>query len=121
MNPRTARKLLTEERERLEGLLEGLGQETEGDWSGAEVSLTDQHPADVGTERFERDKDISILNGIEGELTDVKHALHRLDEGGYGTCEACGRPISADRLRARPGARFCIEDQALAERELRSA
>lgn len=121
MNPRTARKLLNDERKRLVGLLHGLGQDSEVDRSGAEVSLTDQHPADAGTERFERDKDISILNGIEGELADVVHALRRLDEKTYGRCEACGRPILEERLRARPAARFCVEDQARVERDLRPA
>ena len=121
MNRATARKLLSDEKKRLQGLLETLGADADEDWSGSEVSMTDQHPADLGTERFERDKDMSIRTGIEAELGDVVHALRRLEEGGYGTCEACGRPIAEARLKARPAARFCVEDQARAERDLRSA
>jgi DnaK suppressor protein len=64
---------------------------------------------------------MSIRSGLEAELAEVLHAMRRLEEGGYGVCEACGRPIAADRLRARPAARFCVEDQARAERALRTA
>ena len=58
---------------------------------------------------------LSILEGIEAELTDVEHALQRLDEGTYGTCEACGKPIDEERLAARPATRLCLEDQERAE------
>jgi len=44
-------------------------------------------------------------------------AAHRLDRGTYGTCQACGRPIGDERLEALPATRFCVEDQAKAERE----
>ncbi|MDQ3107930.1 MAG: TraR/DksA C4-type zinc finger protein [Actinomycetota bacterium] len=56
---------------------------------------------------------------MEGELADVEHALHRIDDGTYGTCEACGKPISDERLAALPATRFCVDDQVQAERELR--
>ena len=45
------------------------------------------------------------------------HALKRIDEGSYGTCEACGKAIGDDRLEALPAARFCLDDQHLAESE----
>jgi DnaK suppressor protein len=47
--------------------------------------------------------------------------LKRLDEGTYGVCEACGREIPVARLDARPEARFCVDDQAQAEREARAS
>ena len=52
---------------------------------------------------------------------DVEHALKRLDDGTYGTCEACGKPIDGGRLEAMPAARFCLDDQSTAEREIRSS
>ena len=97
---------------------EHLTTESESD-SVSELSGHAQHQADLGTETFNRERDLSILEHIEAELSDVEHALHRLDDGTYGSCEACGRPISADRLEAMPAARFCLDDQALAERETR--
>ena len=118
-----ARARLEEERERLGRLrddfvAEGLTSESE-DESLGELSHVDQHQADVGTETFNRERDLSILERVEAELDDVEHALRRLDDGTYGTCEACGRTIDAGRLEAVPAARFCLDDQATAEREVR--
>ncbi len=124
MDSDAARELLEQERGRLTSVREGLDAENPSDetenQSMSELSDVDQHQADVGTETFEREKDYSILERVEAELADVEHALHRLDDGTYGTCEACGRPIDEERLQAMPAARFCLDDQALAEREARA-
>lgn len=116
---------LDEERARLEGIRdgydeEGLTSESESE-NLAELSTADQHQADIGTETFERERDLSILEQVEAELADVEHALRRLDEGTYGTCEACGHPIGDERLEALPAARFCLADQARAEQDARAA
>lgn len=121
MESEQARGLLAQERERLQGLKEELDDvraESQED-SLQELSSYDQHQADVATETFDREKDLTILDSIEGELADVEHALRRLDAGTYGSCEACGRPIPDERLEALPATRFCLEDQAAAEREHR--
>lgn len=68
---------------------------------------------------FDRAGDASLLGQVEEELADVEHALARLDDGTYGTCEACGQPIDQVRLAARPEARLCRADQEAAEREAR--
>jgi len=120
-----ARAHLEQERTRLQSLRDGfhddgLTRESEND-SLAELSSVDQHQADVGTETFNRERDLSILERVEAELDDVEHALLRLDDGSYGTCEACGRPIDDGRLEAMPAARFCVEDQSMAEQEARAA
>lgn len=116
---------LDEERARLEGIREGYDEEgltSESESENlAELSTADQHQADIGTETFERERDLSILEQVEAELADVEHALRRLDEGSYGTCEACGQPIGDDRLEALPAARFCLADQARAEQDARAA
>jgi RNA polymerase-binding transcription factor DksA len=117
-----ARARLEDERVRLEEVresLDGLGEESERE-SLSELSGADQHQADIGTETFDREKDLSILEQVEAELADVAHALERLDDGTYGVCEACGKPIGDERLEALPAARFCVNDQALAEREVRT-
>jgi RNA polymerase-binding transcription factor DksA len=114
-----AHERLTEERERLEHVRAGfeaehLHDESE-DESTSELSHLAQHSADVATETFEREKDFSILEQVEAELADVERALRRLDEGTYGTCEACGGAIGDARLEAMPATRFCISHQAEAE------
>jgi RNA polymerase-binding protein DksA len=118
-----ARAALDGEKQRLEGIraeLDGVRGESQKD-SLEELSSYDQHQADVATETFDREKDLTILDSIEGELADIEHALQRLDDGTYGTCEACGRPIGDDRLEAMPATRFCVDDQAKAEDELRTS
>ena len=123
MNPDEARRRLEAERGRLQGVRETfddehLGDESESD-NVSELSSIDQHQADLGTETFEREKDLSILEQVDAELADVEHALHRLDDGTYGTCEVDGKPIPEERLEALPATRFCLEHQAEAERETR--
>jgi RNA polymerase-binding transcription factor DksA len=114
-----ARELLDAERTRLEQVRAGfdadhLHDESE-DESTSELSHLSQHQADIATETFEREKDFSILEQVEAELADVDRALRRLDDGTYGTCEACGEPIGDDRLEALPAARFCVIHQSQAE------
>ena len=110
---------LEEERSRLVAVRSGLDEENLTEESEqesfSELPSVDQHQADMGTETFEREKDLAILESIEAELTDVEHALRRLDEGSYGTCEACGRPIDEERLEALPATRLCRDDQQRAE------
>ena len=122
MDSDVARSRLEAERIRLEEVrsgFDGLNDESERE-NLSELSGADQHQADVGTETFEREKDLSILEQVEAELTDVARALERINDGTYGTCEACGQPIADERLEAVPAARFCLEDQAEAEREIRT-
>jgi len=108
-----ARQLIMSERERLESLVrereaEGIGTESETE-NIAELSSLDQHPGDIGTETFEREKDFSLLEQLEAEIGDLDAALRKVDEGTYGICEICGRPIEPERLEALPGTRTCIE------------
>jgi len=122
MDPDDARRRLLDEQTRLtetRGDLDDVSAESENE-SLSELSSIPQHQADVGTETFEREKDLSILEQVEAELADVEHALRRIDDGTYGTCEACSKPIDDSRLEAMPAARFCLEDQARAEIEARS-
>ena len=53
---------------------------------------------------------------IGADLEDVARAMRMLEKGTYGICEACGLPISPDRLDANPAARLCLEDQRKLER-----
>jgi len=121
MNDAKVRRLLEEERSRLEAvrhtlLLESL-EETQQE-STQELSSLDQHPADQGTETFEREKAQSIRIATEIQLTDVERALARLESGDYGVCEMCGKKIAEERLEARPAARYCVEDQTKVESQV---
>jgi DnaK suppressor protein len=119
MNKATARRRLEEERERLQGIADDLQRERDESVSdtGGELSSFDQHPGDSGTETFEMEKNVSLREQVDDELQEIEAALQRLERGAYGTCQACGRPIGDERLEAMPATRFCVEDQAKAERQ----
>ena len=124
MDTNQARRRLEEERTRLlrtrEGFQEG-GLEEGSQAAVGELSNVDQHPADVATDTMEREKDLSMRDRVDSELADIEAALRRIDDGTYGICEVCGRPIGDARLEAIPTARRCVEDQAATEREVRPA
>ena len=119
MDKATAAKRLEEERTRLQGIRDDLQREQEDTTfeASGELSSFDQHPGDSGTETFEMEKNVSLLEQVDDELLEVEGAIQRLERGTYGSCQVCGRPIGDERLEAMPAARFCVEDQARAERE----
>ena len=118
MEPQDARARLEEERGRLQSIKASID---EGEMDYVQEAINEstqaQHQADIGTETLNREVDLSVLGSVEAELSDVEHALKRIDAGTYGVCEACGKPIGDDRLEALPAARFCLDDQHLAESE----
>jgi DnaK suppressor protein len=121
MERAVAEEQLQEERDRLGALrdqffAEGLTSESEVK-SLDVLTTSSQHPADIGTETFDRERDLSILEQVRGELAEIEQALERLEKGTYGVCEACGKRIEDVRLEARPEARLCLVDQRAAEKE----
>jgi RNA polymerase-binding transcription factor DksA len=107
-----ARRRLEAERDRVGALIanlrgEGLDQ-SEAD-QGGELAHYDQHPADTASDTFEREKDLSILEGLEADLVEIEAALRRLDDGSYGIDEVTGQPIDRARLEAYPTARTNVD------------
>jgi RNA polymerase-binding transcription factor DksA len=109
-----ARQLLDAERERLTEIRAGI-EVDEPDEQIAEESAAGQHPGDVGTDVADRSMDLGILEDVEHELADIEDALRRLEEGTYGRCEVCGRPIPDERLEAFPTARYDVEHERAVE------
>jgi RNA polymerase-binding transcription factor DksA len=106
------RKRLEAERERVHGLIAGLrseGLDEEESAQSGELTHYDQHPADQGSETFERAKDLSILERLETDLAEIEAALARIDEGTYGVDEVTGDPIDPQRLDALPTARTNVD------------
>jgi len=81
---------------------------TQSDLSG-DVGLDDE-AADAGTATFEREKDLSIEQNVRDLLQKIDRALKRIEEGSYGLCERCGRPIEKARIKALPYVDLCIKD-----------
>ena len=109
---------LREERARRLALAGRLRQEGADPVESGELSTVDQHPAELGSETFERELELTTLTIVENDLKDIDDALRRLDDGSYGICEECGKPIDEARLEAVPWARYCVVDQARIEQAL---
>jgi DnaK suppressor protein len=119
------KKELAELRKRLEEERAELGRQAteieESSFRTPQSELTgevsfDEEYADAGTATFERERDLSLSNNIK-DLTDkIQRALDRIDQGTYGLCARCGRPIEKARIRALPYATLCIKDKQAEER-----
>ena len=74
------------------------------------------HLADSASETYLRELDGGLEENAEHLLVEIEAALGRIDEGTYGLCTNCGRPIGEERLEAVPYATLCIEDKRALER-----
>ena len=72
--------------------------------------------ADAGTKTFEREHEMSLANNARELLQQNERALARLDDGTYGICERCGKPVGKLRLQAFPRATLCMACKQLEER-----
>src|SRR5450432_2487901 len=95
------RAVLTAERERLTSELEAMG---------VDRGSYDDGFADSGQVTAERGEVDALVGSLRDTLSDIDGALTKLDNGTYGICEECGRPIGEARLEAMPAARLCIAD-----------
>src|SRR5215467_7623456 len=74
-----------------------------------EITLAQRNLADVGTDHYDRDWALSMASSEQELLYDIDQALNRIRNGTYGICEATGKPIDPDRLKAVPWTRFSAE------------
>lgn len=116
MDKDKARQLLEEEKTRLTRLRDEIESDRPGDLREQSGELT-TNDGDIGSETFERQRDASLVAGLNDELADVEAALAKLDGDNFGLCEACGTQIKDERLEARPHTRFCVDHQQQAERQ----
>lgn len=84
--------------------------------SVTDLSFADNHPADLGSENFERSKDLSLRELRFSQLRRVEEALARIDDGTYGVCLRCGNAIPRARLEAAPEAPLCLPCREYEER-----
>ena len=106
------KELLLARRARLRGDVDQLAdealkrsrQEASGDLSTMPI-----HMADIGSDNFEQDFTLTLLEKEEGTLQQIELALSRIDDGTYGTCDGCGAEIPRTRLQAIPYAVRCVD------------
>ncbi|MFP5327823.1 MAG: TraR/DksA family transcriptional regulator [Acidimicrobiia bacterium] len=97
------RASLEQERDRLRAQLATIGHGDDGELD------YDQNFADSSQVTAEKGEAEALATKLNETLAEVEHALAKLDEGNYGSCEACGREITEARLEAMPETRYCIE------------
>lgn len=73
-----------------------------------DTNADDEHDPEGATIAFERSQVGALVEQAKQSLIEIDAALARVDDGTYGTCESCGKPIAEGRLEARPTARLCI-------------
>ena len=103
-------------RARLEDLLARLQQDDraladEQAPADLHVAHLSQHPADYGTELSDAEREAAVRGSVDRQIGEVRQALQRIDDGGYGRCVVCGQAIDEERLEARPEAIRCLEHQ----------
>jgi DnaK suppressor protein len=72
--------------------------------------------ADHATRRAQLDEQSALTSAMQAHLDDLKVALFRCEDGSYGLCEGCQKPIPAERLELFPAASRCVTCQARLER-----
>lgn len=106
------KKLLLKERERLvggiahitENTLKKSLREASGDLSGYSY-----HMADTASDDYDRDFSLGRATEDQNILYRVDEAMKKIDDGSYGLCSVCGKPIPKKRLGALPYAETCIK------------
>jgi YteA family regulatory protein len=112
------KRLLLERKKMDEGHDHGhLGFEESLTGSTQELSAYDNHPADLGTETYERGKDLRLQDAKRLLRAKIDEALERIDRGDYGSCMVCGEEIPLARLEALPYAVNCLACQERLEKE----
>lgn len=95
-------------RERRDTLRERLTSMARPPERGAEIGFG-KRIGEGTTEAISRLTDVGVGGSLEATEARTTRALEKLDEGTYGTCDACGRPIAPARLRVAPESTLCIE------------
>ena len=67
------------------------------------------HMADIGSENFEQEFTISLVESGQVTLEEIDAALARIREGTFGSCEECNGRIPKQRLKAIPYTPYCVE------------
>ena len=110
-NLETFRTALLSLRQRLNGDVSHLKDEAlrsaGGEVSGS-LSNAPLHPADQGTDNFDQEFALSLLQNQEQVLSEISEALERIRQGTFGRCEECRIGIPKARLQAVPYTRHCV-------------
>lgn len=94
--------------------IQGELSQSQTEWTH-ELSSIDNHPADSADTTFRRELDVGLVRGLEQRLHEAERAEQKLQEGTYGLCDRCKKPINPERLKARPESVLCVRCAAQME------
>ena len=77
--------------------------------SSGDLSYMPIHMADMGTDNFDQEFTLNLMETEEDTLSQVELALERVEEGAYGTCVECEGRIPKTRLNALPYTPYCVK------------
>lgn len=102
--------LLLHRKRVLQGDVKGLEDEAcrKGADAAGDLSTLPMHLADLGTDSFEQDLSLGLMENESDELHEIQEALERIKDGTFGLCEGCKKKIPKERLKAIPYARLCV-------------
>jgi DnaK suppressor protein len=110
------RELLLDKRRELVGDMSHMEREALRSASGTNLSNLPMHMADMGTDNYEQEFTLGLVEKERVLLREINQALAKIQDGSYGMCEGTGKPINKIRLEAQPWARFSIEHARQMER-----
>jgi len=108
------RAMLLEKRVEIVGDVQGMERSRSA--SLEDIAHMPLHMADVGTDTFEQEFTLGLIESERRLLTEINAALHRMENKTYGVCLASGQPIGKARLEFKPWAKYCIEVARLREK-----
>lgn len=113
------RKMLLDKRKDLLGDMNGIaaGAFRGGNGRG-DLSSMPTHPADIGSDNYEQEFSLGLLESERALLEEIDEALARIEDRTYGVCVGTGKPIGVPRLNARPWAKYGIEYARMVEQGL---
>ena len=83
-----------------------------------DLSCMPIHMADLGTDNYEQEFALGLMDSERKLLREIDSALGRIDKKTYGICEGTGKSIPRARLEAQPWARYCVEYARMLEQGL---
>jgi DnaK suppressor protein len=112
------RDLLLAKRRELVGDMGSMEAEALRSSGGTNLSTLPMHMADMGTDNYEQEFTLGLVEKDRLVLREINQALAKIQDGSYGICEGTGKPIGKPRLEAQPWAKYSIEYARMLEKRL---
>ena len=103
------REILLQKRRTLMGDVNGMEEHSNNSQNGGNLSSMPTHMADIGTDNFEHEFTLGLIESEQSLLQEINRAMQRIEDGTYGICLGTGQRIPIARLRAKPWAKYTVK------------